>query len=168
MAPPVAGAPSCWVLFHNTFADNNDPNVPSPGSAAAGPVGTGMSLSGGRNDTVIDNVFENNGAWGQITIPYLDSGKPCKGGILVRSDRALACLTRAATRCSTTRSPTTGSSAIRATATSRLTNFDRAHRLLQRQRRAGRWRRDHHSGHLEQTYPTCNGQPVPASKQAAG
>ncbi len=80
--PPVAGAPSCWVLTHNLFDHNNNPNVPAAGSAAAGPVGTGMSLSGGRNDTVIENTFEDNGAWGQITIPYLDSGKPCTGGII--------------------------------------------------------------------------------------
>jgi hypothetical protein len=80
--PPVAGAPSCWVLTHNVFDNNNNPNVPAAGSAAAGPVGTGMSLSGGRNDTVMGNVFENNGAWGQITIPYVDSGKPCTGGTL--------------------------------------------------------------------------------------
>ena len=44
--PPVAGAPSCWVLTRNLFDDNNNPNVPSAGSAAAGPVGTGLSLSG--------------------------------------------------------------------------------------------------------------------------
>ena len=79
--PPVAGAPSCWVLIHNLFDDNNNPNVPAAGSAAAGPVGTGMSLSGARNDTVMDNMLENNGAWGQIVVPYPDNGPPCTGGI---------------------------------------------------------------------------------------
>ena len=79
--PPVAGAPSCWVLIHNLFDDNNNPDAPSAGSAAAGPVGTGMSLSGGRNDTVMDNTFENNGAWGQIIVPYPDNGGPCTGGV---------------------------------------------------------------------------------------
>ena len=72
---------------------------PPRGSAAAGPVGTGMSLSGGRNDTVMDNMFANNGAWGQIVVPYPDSGPAVHGwdhGL--RSERAAACSTRAATR----------------------------------------------------------------------
>jgi hypothetical protein len=82
--PPVkAAAPgSCWVFIHNISIDNNNPNVPAAGSAAAGPVGTGMSISGGRNDTVMDNTFEDNDAWGVILVPYLDSGPPCTGGTL--------------------------------------------------------------------------------------
>ena len=80
--PPVPGAPSCWVLTHNLFDHTNNPNVPSAGSAAAGPYGTGLSLSGARNDSVIDNKFESNGAWGAIMVPYPDSGKPCTGGVL--------------------------------------------------------------------------------------
>ena len=32
---------SCWVFMHNYVHDNNNANVPSAGSAAAGPVGTG-------------------------------------------------------------------------------------------------------------------------------
>jgi hypothetical protein len=79
--PPVAGADSCWVLTHNLFDHNNNPDTPAEGSAAQGPVGTGMSLSGGRNDTVMDNTFEDNGAWGQIMVPYPDNGPPCTGGI---------------------------------------------------------------------------------------
>ncbi len=71
---------SCWVFMHNYVHDNNNPNVPAAGSAAAGPVGTGMSVSGGRNDTIMDNRFERNDAWGVIFVPYLDSGKPCTGG----------------------------------------------------------------------------------------
>ncbi|HUC37785.1 MAG TPA: hypothetical protein VMR97_11765 [Acidimicrobiales bacterium] len=77
---PVTHTHSCWVFMHNYVHDNNDPNVPTAGSAAAGPVGTGMSLSGGRNDTIMDNVFENNDAWGTILVPYPDSGPPCSGG----------------------------------------------------------------------------------------
>ena len=78
----VAGADihSCWVFMHNYVHDNNNPNVPAAGSAAAGPVGTGMSISGGRYDTVYDNRFENNGAWGNILVPYPDMGGPCTGG----------------------------------------------------------------------------------------
>jgi hypothetical protein len=71
---------SCWVFMHNYVHDNNNPNIPSAGSAAAGPVGTGMSLSGARNDTVMNNRFVNNGAWGVIIVPYPDSGDPCTGG----------------------------------------------------------------------------------------
>ncbi len=73
---------SCWVFMHNYVHDNNNPNVPAAGSAAAGPVGTGMSVSGARNDTIMDNRFVNNNAWGVILVPYLDSGAPCTGGTL--------------------------------------------------------------------------------------
>jgi hypothetical protein len=75
---------SCWVFMHNNVHDNDNPNAPEAGSAAAGPIGTGMTVSGGRNDTVMDNTFANNGAWGTLFVPYPDSGKPvvgqtCKG-----------------------------------------------------------------------------------------
>ncbi|MGH2916858.1 MAG: hypothetical protein ACRDMX_17925 [Solirubrobacteraceae bacterium] len=71
---------SCWVFIHNYVHDNNNPNVPAAGSAAAGPVGTGMSVSGARDDTIMDNRFVNNKAWGVVLIPYPDSGGPCTGG----------------------------------------------------------------------------------------
>ena len=77
---PITHTHSCWVFIHNYVHDNNNPNVPASGSAAAGPVGTGMSLSGARNDTVMDNLFANNGAWGTILVPYPDNGPPCTGG----------------------------------------------------------------------------------------
>ena len=67
---------SCWVFIHNNVHDNNNGNVPEAGDAAAGPIGTGMTLSGGRNDTVMDNTFSNNGAWGVLFVPYPDSGTP--------------------------------------------------------------------------------------------
>jgi hypothetical protein len=41
-----------------------------------------MSISGGRNDTIMDNRFVHNKAWGMIIVPYSDSGKPCTGGTL--------------------------------------------------------------------------------------
>jgi len=78
--PPVAGAPTCWVFFHNYVHDNNNPNVPAAGSAAQGPVGTGMSVAGARNDTIMGNTFVRNNAWGVILVPYPDSGGPCDGG----------------------------------------------------------------------------------------
>ncbi len=69
---PITRNHSCWVFMHNYVHDNNNPNVPSSGAAAAGPVGTGMSVSGARNDTVTDNRFVHNDAWGVIFIPYVD------------------------------------------------------------------------------------------------
>jgi hypothetical protein len=77
---PITHTHSCWVFMDNVVEDNNNPNVPAAGAAAAGPVGTGMSLSGARNDTVMDNTFANNGAWGNILVPYPDMGGPCTGG----------------------------------------------------------------------------------------
>ena len=77
---PITHTTSCWVFMDNYVHDNNNPNVPSVGSAAAGPVGTGLSLSGGRNDTIMSSVFERNNAWGTIFVPYPDSGPPCTGG----------------------------------------------------------------------------------------
>ncbi|HEU4977374.1 MAG TPA: hypothetical protein VFT42_00615, partial [Solirubrobacteraceae bacterium] len=77
---PITHTHSCWVFMHNNVHDNNNPNVPAVGFAAAGPVGTGMSVSGGRNDTVMDNRFANNGAWGTIFVPFPDNGAPCTGG----------------------------------------------------------------------------------------
>jgi hypothetical protein len=65
----------------NYVHDNNTPNAPSAGSAAAGPVGTGMTIAGGRNDTVMHNRFERNNAWGIALVIYPDSGPPCTGGV---------------------------------------------------------------------------------------
>jgi hypothetical protein len=77
---PITHTHSCWVFMHNNVHDNDNPNVPAAGAAAAGPVGTGMSVSGGRDDTVMDNTFSNDNAWGVILVPYPDSGPPCTGG----------------------------------------------------------------------------------------
>jgi hypothetical protein len=77
---PITHTHSCWVFMDNWSHDNNNATAPAAGSAAAGPVGTGMTLSGGRNDTVMDNYFENNDAWGNAFVPYPDSGPPCTGG----------------------------------------------------------------------------------------
>ena len=76
---PITKTHSCWVFTHNYVHDNNNPNVPLAGTASQGPVGTGMTLSGGRNDTVVDNTFANNGAWGFLMVPYPDSGTPSLG-----------------------------------------------------------------------------------------
>jgi hypothetical protein len=83
---PITHTHSCWVFMHNYVHDNNNPNVPGAGVAAAGPVGTGMSLSGARDDTVMDNKFVRNGAWAIALVPYPDTetpppGQNCQGGV---------------------------------------------------------------------------------------
>ncbi|MBV8431818.1 MAG: hypothetical protein JO244_11675 [Solirubrobacterales bacterium] len=77
---PITHTHSCWVFANNYVHDNNDPNVPTAGTAGGTPVGTGMSLSGARDDTVMNNRFVNNIAWGTIIVPYPDQGPPCTGG----------------------------------------------------------------------------------------
>jgi len=71
--PQIAGAPTCWIFYKSDVYDNNNPNVPSLGAAAAGPVGTGVSVEG-RFDTIMDNDFHDNGAWGVVFEPYPDTG----------------------------------------------------------------------------------------------
>lgn len=73
---PITHTHSCWVFIHNDVHDNNNFYAPQSGTAALDPVGTGMTVTGGRNDTVMDNTFANNGAWGTLFVPYPDSGTP--------------------------------------------------------------------------------------------
>ena len=121
---PITHTHSCWVFMHNNVHDNNNPNVPQAGSASEGPIGTGMTISGGRNDTVMDNTFSNNGAWGVLFVPYPRQRHAQSRPDLHRhrrrpdSRRSAASTTPRATRCCTTRSRTTGSSATRPTPTS--------------------------------------------------
>lgn len=75
----ITNTTSCWVFRDNVVHDNNNADVPSSGGAAAGPVGTGMTVSGGTNDTVTGNQFYDNGAWGILFIPYADSNQPSNG-----------------------------------------------------------------------------------------
>jgi hypothetical protein len=83
---PITHTHSCWVFMNNFVHDNNNANVPHTGTASIAPVGTGMSVSGGRNDTIMNNRFVHNGAWGVLFIPFPDSGNPppiahCEGGV---------------------------------------------------------------------------------------
>jgi hypothetical protein len=78
---------SCTLFRRNYIHDNNNPNVPRSGSAALGPVGTGMVIAGGRNDTIIANRVTNQGSWGILVVPYPDTETPppiahCEGGDL--------------------------------------------------------------------------------------
>ena len=82
---PITHTVSCWVFMHNDVHDNNNPEVPGRGAASQGPVGTGMSIAGGRFDTVMDNKFTHNGSWGILLVPYPDNetpppGQHCQGG----------------------------------------------------------------------------------------
>ena len=70
---------SCWVFLDNNDTNNNNPNVPETGFAGAGPVGTGMTVSGGRNDSVMDNTFSDNGSWGALFVPFPDTDTPPPG-----------------------------------------------------------------------------------------
>jgi hypothetical protein len=79
---PGTSINSCWVFTGNTVEDNNNPNVPVEGTAGLGPTGTGMTISGGRYDTITDNEFLDNAAWGMLFVPYPDAnlssdGKTC-------------------------------------------------------------------------------------------
>jgi hypothetical protein len=67
---PLTGTKSCWVFQNNLVAFNNNPNVPVQGTAGLGPTGTGMTISGGRFDTVQNNKFLGNGAWGILFVAY--------------------------------------------------------------------------------------------------
>jgi hypothetical protein len=74
----------CWVFTHNLVENNNNPDVPISGTAGLGPTGTGMTISGGRFDTITSNRFLDNGAWGMAFLPYPDGnttsdGSTCTG-----------------------------------------------------------------------------------------
>jgi hypothetical protein len=76
---------SCWVFVHNYVHDNNNPNVPSHGIAGAAPVGTGITVYGGRHNVFTNNRIVNNGAWGILFVPFPDTEQPppiahCEGG----------------------------------------------------------------------------------------
>jgi hypothetical protein len=70
---------SCWVFENNFVHDNNNPDVPQTGYAGAGPVGTGMTISGGRDDTIMNNTFVHNGGWGALFVPFPDTDTPPPG-----------------------------------------------------------------------------------------
>jgi hypothetical protein len=63
---------SCWVFMDNNVHDNNNPKAPGAGLSGE-PVGTGMTVSGGRNDTVMNNSFTNQDAWGTLFVPFPDN-----------------------------------------------------------------------------------------------
>jgi len=86
------GTGSCTLFIGNYIHDNNNPNVPQIGSAALGPVGTGMIASGSRFDTILFNKVERNGSWGLLLSPFPDMSNPpppvanCAGGVVPTPD----------------------------------------------------------------------------------
>lgn len=78
---PITHTRSCWVFMDNVVRDNNNSHAPlAPGGyAGIGPVGTGMTVSGGRNDTVMNNTFSGNNGWGILILPFPDTDKPFRG-----------------------------------------------------------------------------------------
>jgi hypothetical protein len=79
------GTHSCTVIEGNYVHDNNDPNVPGSGIAGSAPVGSGIEIAGGRNDTVVGNRVEHQGSWGIVVHDFPDTETPppvshCEGG----------------------------------------------------------------------------------------
>jgi len=76
---------SCTLIEHNYVHDNNNPNTPAIGLTAGAVIGTGIDLTGDRNDTVRNNLVVNNGSWGILVNDYPDPSLPatptwCQGG----------------------------------------------------------------------------------------
>jgi hypothetical protein len=76
---------SCTLIQFNYVHDNNNPNTPAFGLTAGAPIGTGIDISGGRNNTVVGNLVVNNGSWGILINDYPDPSLPgvpawCTGG----------------------------------------------------------------------------------------
>jgi hypothetical protein len=61
------GSGSCWVVTGNYIHDNNNRDLPGNG---LGPIGIGLVVAGGRNDTITGNLFARNGAWAVALLPY--------------------------------------------------------------------------------------------------
>jgi hypothetical protein len=90
------GTHSCWLFTKNSVHDNNNPNVPTTGSAEAGPVGSGVVIAGGRNNVVSGNHIYNNGAWGILLAPYPATETPppishCEGGVSTTVEGKTVC-----------------------------------------------------------------------------
>jgi len=74
----ITHSTSCWVFMDNDVHTNNNPNAPGYG-AVGQPTGTGMTVAGATHDTVMDNLFEDNGAWGTQFVPYPDEAPGAPG-----------------------------------------------------------------------------------------
>ena len=82
------GTSSCEIWRHNYVHNNNNPNVPYAGTAAFGPVGTGIVLAGTHDVTLYKNRITHNKSWGVLTTIFPDTGSKaahspgnCHGGV---------------------------------------------------------------------------------------
>ncbi|MHB8670333.1 MAG: right-handed parallel beta-helix repeat-containing protein [Acidimicrobiales bacterium] len=93
---PPPGLATCTVIRRNHVHDNNNPDTPRAGIAGSAPVGTGIEISGGRNDTITDNLVEDNGSFGIVVHDYPDTETPaavatCRGGTAVGDRGSVLC-----------------------------------------------------------------------------
>ncbi|MDQ6846871.1 MAG: right-handed parallel beta-helix repeat-containing protein [Candidatus Dormibacteraeota bacterium] len=85
---PMSATKSCTYITNNSVHDNNNPNTPGQGIAAAAPIGTGIELSGASWNIVDSNTVYNQKGWGIVTHDFPDTETPpasglshCQGGI---------------------------------------------------------------------------------------
>ena len=76
---------SCTLIQHNYVHDNNNPSTPAVGLTAGSVIGSGIDLTGGRNNTVRENLIARNGSYGVLVNDYPDAALPavptwCQGG----------------------------------------------------------------------------------------
>jgi hypothetical protein len=122
-----------------------------------------MTMSGARNDTIMDNRFVNNGAWGTAIVPYPDSGPPCTGGtqtgaVCLYDDFGDAVLNNTYTNNGFFGNPTNGDIGWASAAPDPTPcfsgNIDTRGTLTSA------------PSNIEQNYPTCDGHTVPPDPQS--
>ena len=158
---PITHTHSCWVFIHNSVHDNNNPNVPAAGSAAAGPTGTGMTVSGGtQRHRHGQHVLEQRRVGHPLrALPRQQPARPAarraRAPAATSSTGSAASTTPRATPSSTTPSPTTATSGTRPTATTGRSSSPAA---TPQNCFAGNNAPDGSTpANLEQIQPTCDG-----------
>jgi hypothetical protein len=86
-ACPADSDDSCTLIQYNLIHDNNNPNTPASGIAATSIIGSGIDLSGGRNNTVQYNVVTNNGSWAIVLNDFADYAHPLLFQVVRQSRR---------------------------------------------------------------------------------
>ncbi len=164
---PITHTHSCWVFMNNYVHDNNNSNVPEVGAAGSVPVGTGLSISGGRNDTIMNNRIVRNNTWGVLIQIFPDSGAPCTGGT-----PNFALLGQGSCLYDPWGNAVLGNSFARNGSFGHPTNGDIAAFNLESGHPTSCYRGNTNSGKgglttspagLEQTYPKCDGTLAPAN-----